>query len=174
MNEHAWQALLTTLGRAGPDYTSVHRAVTALFVTRKCGPDSESLADRTLDRVAQKIHKGEYVQSIVAYSKKVADLVWKEYCREQERFRNAVREFARQRDLQVIEENSILRRKCQEECINKLPKSELHLIREYYIKAKERDALAAELGMVIATLRTNIHRLKGRLLKCVEDCWRSG
>ena len=174
MSKSAWQALNDTLGGAGLEYTSLHRVVTAVFISRGCGPDSELLADVTIDRVGEKIAKGENVRSIVAYSKKVAGFVWNEYCRDREKFRNAVRDLAYLNpDRQEAEERADLRRKCQEACLKGLALTERQLLADYYIGGKDRDTLAEEHGLVIATLRTQIHRLKLRLLKCVEDCRRS-
>jgi len=174
LSEEIWQSLLTALTRAGLDYKSIHRVLTAFFVSRECGADSEWLADVTLDRVAQKIHKGEVVRSIIAYSGKFADLVWKEYCRDRDRLRKAVRDWARHLpERQDFEEKTDLRRKCQEACFKQLSESERQLLEEYYLTAKDREVLARDLGLVIATLRTNIHRLKLRLTKCVEICRRS-
>ena len=173
-DEIVWQALLNALTRAGLEYNSLHRAVTVFFVSRDCGADSESLADVTLDRVAQKIYEGEDVRSLVAYSKKVADLVWKEYCRDRDKFRKAMRDWVRHvRSTEEFEENTNLRRKCQEACVKRLSESERQLLVGYYLTATDREGLAAELGIVIATLRTNIHRLKKHLRKCVEACRRS-
>jgi hypothetical protein len=75
---------MTTLGRTGVEYTNLHRELTAFFFSRGCGSDSKFLADAALDRVAKKINNGEDVTSVVAYSRKVAEFVWKEYCRQRE------------------------------------------------------------------------------------------
>ncbi|HWF90048.1 MAG TPA: hypothetical protein VN659_14480 [Pyrinomonadaceae bacterium] len=171
---NVWQALLKALSNAGLDYKSIHRVLTLLFVSWECGADSEWLADVALDRVAEKIHKGEQVRSIVAYSKKFADLVWREYCRDREKLRKAMRDWALHvPDRSEFDENTDLRRKCQERCVKRLPESERHLLAEYYLAGKDREEMARDLGLVIATLRTNIHRLKLRLTKCVEACRRS-
>lgn len=169
-----WQALLRALTHAGLEYKSVHRVLTVFFVSRDCGADSEWLADVTLDLVAQKIYKGEAVRSIIAYSKTCADLVWKKYLRDREKLRKATSDWARHiHGKYEHEENTNLRRKCQEECIKRLPESERQLLADYYLTANDREALARDLGFVIATLRTKIHRLKLRLTKCVEACRRS-
>lgn len=169
-----WQSLLTALTRAGLEYKTLHRALTAFFVSRDCGADSEWLADVTLDRVARKIHEGEDVRSIVAYSKKFAELVWKEYCRDREKFRKAMRDWVYLNpDRYETEEAPDLRRKCQETCLKRLQESERQLLETYYLMAGDREALAEELGYVIATLRTKIHRLKLRITRCVESCRQS-
>ena len=49
----------------------------------------------------------------------------------------------------------------------------LQLLADYYLRANDREGLADELGLVIATLRTKIHRLKEQLKKCVEVCRRN-
>jgi DNA-directed RNA polymerase specialized sigma24 family protein len=173
-DEIVWPALVTALEHAGLEYKSIHRVLTAFFVSRGCGADSEWLTDITLDRVANSIHKGEEVRSIVAYSKKFADLVWKEYCRDREKFRRAMRDWVRHfPNFYEVEKNPDLRRKCQEACLKRLPESDRQLLADYYLTAKNREVLARDLGLVIATLRTNIHRLKLRLIKCVENCRKS-
>ena len=172
--EIVWQALLSALAHAGLEYKSIHRAITLTFVSRDCGADSEWLADVTLDRVALKIYKGEEVRSLVAYSKKFAYLVWNEYCRDRKKFREAMKDLAHHvPDRQEFEENINLRRKCQEECLRRLSESERQLLADYYLTATDREVLAKDLGYVIATLRTKIHRLNLRLRKCVEACRRS-
>ena len=169
-----WQALLNALAHAGLEYESLHRAVTVTFVSRDCGADSEWLADVTLDRVALKIYKGEEVRSLVAYSKSFAYLVWKEYCRDRKKFREAMKDWLRHvPDKYESEENINLRRKCQEECLKRVSKSERQLLADYFLTGTDREVLARDLGLVIATLRTNIHRLKLRLTNCVEACRRS-
>lgn len=172
--QNAWQSLLTALTQAGLEYKSIHRVLTAFFVSRDCSADSEWLADVTLDRVAQKIHKGEDVRSIVAYSRKFADLVWKEYCRDRDKLRKALKDWSHHvSDIQELEEPIDLRRKCQQACLKRLSESERQLLADYYLTAKDREVLARDLGLLIATLRTNIHRLNLRLRKCVESCRRS-
>lgn len=169
-----WQSLLTALTRAGLEYEAVHRVLTAFFVSRDCGADSEWLADVTLDRVAKKIHKGEAVRSMVAYSIKFADLVWKEYIRDRDKFRKAMKDWVHLNlDSHESENTPNLRRKCQKVCLKRLPVNERQLLEAYYLTAIDREALAEELGYVIATLRTKIHRLKLRLTKCVESCRQS-
>lgn len=172
--QNVWQALLKALSNAGLDYKTIHRVVTLLFVSRECGADSEWLADVTLERVAKKIHNGEEVRSFVAYSKKFAELIWLEYCRDREKLREAMRDWARQvPKYYEFEERTDLRRKCQETCLNRMQKDERQLLGKYYLQPADRQVLAKELGLEIATLRTIIHRIKLRLRKCVEVCRRS-
>ena len=73
--------------------TSLHRGVTAFFVSRGCGSDSELLDDVTIDRVAKKIYKGEDVRSIVAYQESSPIWFGRDTVRDRDRFRKAVRDF---------------------------------------------------------------------------------
>ena len=169
-----WQALLTALTTAGLEYESIHRAVTVVLVSRKCGADSERLADVTLDRVAQKIRKGVVIQNISAYSKEIARKVALEYLRDRNRFMEATKELARHSpDVYEIGNGVDLRRKCQKACLMQLSDDDRRFLEGYYLTKKDREALAAELNLVIATLRTRIHRLRLRLRKCVVDCRRA-
>jgi hypothetical protein len=87
------QQLFAALELAGMEYVSLHRAMTAFFVARGCGTDSEALADVTLlDRLARKVDEGEEIGNFVAYSRKIAKLVYLEYLKDKEKFRKAARE----------------------------------------------------------------------------------
>jgi len=146
--------------------------MTAFFIGRSCGPDSEALADVTLlDRLARKLDEGEKIRNFLYYSKKIADLVCKEYFKDREKLRNAARDLMYLNEsVQEFEEKVNLRRECQESCVGSLPKPQRQLMIDYYIMGRDRAALAEELGLVIDTLRSRIHRLKIILAKCVEEC----
>jgi DNA-directed RNA polymerase specialized sigma24 family protein len=147
--------------------------VTAFFIGRRCEADSEGLADITLDRLAQKLNQGEVVRNFTSYSKDIGDKVYKEYCRDREKFRAAVRELSYlTRDVYEPEKDINVRRECQKTCVKTLSPSAYQLIVDYYLTGKDRSVLAAELGIPLATLRTKIHRLYQRLAKCTEDCRR--
>ena len=173
MSEDSWQALFSALHGAGIEYAGLHRLVTAFFVGWKCGADSEGLADVTLDRLAKQIHRGEKVRNFTSYSKEIADRVYKEYCRDREKFRAALREFGYLTpDVEDPEKDIDVRRECQKTCVKTLSSIEHQLIIDYYVTGKDRGVLAAELGIPLATLRTKIHRLKSKIAKCVKDCRR--
>lgn len=173
-DEIVWQALLAALTRAGLDYERFHRVITIFLVSRDCGADAEWLTDITIDRVAKAIHLGEEVRSVVAYSKRFAHFVWLEYLDDREKLKKALRNwtpYARTTD--EVEEKVDLRRRCQQTCLQRLDKSEYQLLVDYYLTATDREALARELGLLIATLRTKIHRIKRWLERCVEICRRT-
>jgi DNA-directed RNA polymerase specialized sigma24 family protein len=172
VNQNACQKLFASLALAGIEYASLHRTITAFFGANGCGPDSEGLADVTLlDRLARKVDEGKEVRNFVFYSREIAKLVYKEYLKEREKFRRAARDLLYlSPDAQNFEEDTDLRRKCQESCIASLPETDRQLMIDYYVTGKDRGVLAEELGLLIATLRTHIHRLRRRLKKCVDDC----
>lgn len=171
MSEANWQALLSALHRTGIEYADLHRVVTAFFIGRRCGADSEDLADATLDRVAKKCNRGETIQNFASYSISTADKVYKEYCRDREKFRAALRELSYlNRDVDQLEKDIDVRRECQKMCIKRLSLPDHQLVVDYYVTGKDRSAFAAELGIPLATLRTRIHRLNLRIAKCVQNC----
>lgn len=169
------EKLFAALERTGIEYANLHRAMTAFFNARGCGPDSEALADVTLlDRLARKLDEGTEVRNFVSYSKEIAKRVLKEYLKEREKFRKAARDLLYLMPaVQDFEEDTDLRRKCQESCIGSLSEPDRRLMIDYYVSGKDRGVLAEELGLLLATLRTHIHRLKRRLKKCVDDCRQS-
>jgi DNA-directed RNA polymerase specialized sigma24 family protein len=173
LSEDIWQALFSALHRAGIEYAGLHRLVTAFFVGWKCGVDSEALADVTLDRLAMRVNGGESVRNFISYSLNIADKVYKEYCRDREKLRVALRELKYLTpNVHELEEEVDVRRECQKMCIKTLSATEHQLVVDYYLNGKDRSLLAAELGIPLATLRTKIHRLNLRLAKCAEDCRR--
>jgi len=173
LSEDSWQALFSVLHRAGIEYAGLHRLVTAFFVGWKCGVDSEALADLTLDRLAKRVHRGESIRNFTSYSTNIADKVYKEYCREREKLRAALRELKYLTpNVDEPEDEVDVRRECQKTCVKRLSASDHQLVVDYYLTGKDRSVLAAELGIPLATLRTKIHRLNLRLAKCAEDCRR--
>jgi len=175
LSQSALLKLFAALERAGVAYASLHRMLTAYFSSRECGADSEALADVTLlDRLARKIDEGVEVQNYFKYAKTIAVRVYWEYLDNQEQLRKAAREleYLKRLDVQKPEEEPDLRRRCQTLCLGGLPLAEHQLLAAYYLKAKDRDALAAELAIPIGSLRTRIHRLRHYLKECVDDCRR--
>jgi DNA-directed RNA polymerase specialized sigma24 family protein len=172
LDESAYQKLFEMLERSGVEYVNLHRAITAFFIGRECGPDSEGLADVTLlDRLARRVDEGKEVRNFVSYSKEIARRVHHEYLKEREKFRKMARDFLYlSPNVQHFEEDTDLRRECQESCIRRLSEPDRQLMIDYYVTGKDSGVLAEELGLLIATLRTHIHRLKRRLKKCVDDC----
>lgn len=146
----------------------------AYFIARRCGADSDALADVTLDRIARKIDEGEEVRNFFTYARAFAYWVYEEYLDDRKKFMKAARESAyiRNEGVQEPEEGPDLRRRCQESCLGELSEQERELLAGYYVRGVDRGALAEELGLLLATLRTRIHRLKRRLEKCVKDCRR--
>jgi DNA-directed RNA polymerase specialized sigma24 family protein len=174
LDELAFHALTNALEAAGLEYARLHRAITIFLISKGGGSDSEGLADITLDRVAQKIQAGETVRNFVSYSTRFAGNVFHEHIRDREKFRKVVRELAYlEPDVQEFEEVPNLYRGCQEACIKRESESDRQLMMDYYVNTRDRTALAAERGILLATLRTQIHRLSQRLKKCFEDCRRS-
>jgi RNA polymerase sigma factor (sigma-70 family) len=67
------------------------------------------------------------------------------------------------------------RHECLESCLEDLSPEQRELIKNYYAKEKQakidhRAQLADKLGVTLDALRVRVHRLRGKLEKCVERC----
>lgn len=145
-----------------------------------CGcPESraDDLADRTLDRVAQKLEHETAVQNVRAYSLATARFIWLEHGRE-------VREDGWGNELPDIPAEATPadepdeRYACLDECLNEAMRnpSDRELVLDYYdAEAGEKDKdhrknLARRLGIEVGALKVRACRLRKILEKCVRDC----
>ena len=138
--------------------------------------DAEACADETFDRVAKNIVEKEVARAgrPRAYFLGFARNILKEYLRIQTLLLNP--------EAQVPDpdtENDLTkkgdRERCRKNCIRSLPSETYDRLLRYYqykgrSKIAEREKLAAEMRMTVATLRVVIYRINKSLEACVGKC----
>lgn len=186
MDQESFDRLLAWLDpdreRAGLRLEKIRRRLIRLFRGRSCPlHDAESLADKTIDRVAQKLPEiiENYVGEPEKYFYRVADYIYKEYLKDPHK-RSPDKEFSDNEnprpDTPARDDADKERRyDCLEECLKKLDEKSRQLIHDYYRQEKRakidhRQELADRLGIDLPTLRTRVYRIRQQLRKCVDEC----
>lgn len=190
LTERGFEALLASLDpdrrRAGETYERLRRKLLSFFEWRG-STCPEDLADRAIDRVSRKIEDGERLRAADpwGYFHAIAQNILREHWTEQRRDAAALRGFgaaeaasAQSHESSAVADEAENREKelrCLEDCLEKLPAPARALIVRYYqgdrrARIENRKALAAELGLPQAALRSRSQRLRLRLDSCVERC----
>ena len=159
--------------RAGERYEHLRRGLIRFFDWRG-SQQSETDADKTIDRVAKKLDEGATIDEVYSYAIGVARLVLLESFRSQVKEHRTSEPFV----LPAVDEKdqeSEQRVNCFEECLAKLPTHKRELIVRYYqedkrTKSNSRQHLAEQLGIPISRLRIQAHRIRERLEACIHDC----
>ena len=169
--------------RAWAKYRALHQRLTRFFIWRGISRPQE-LADKTLDRIAEKLNEGESIRDIEQFSGGVA----RNIAREEARISKTISiEELVARDLPnsppedlagkaaAVEEERMLT--CLDECLARQEPRKRQLALEYYSingeGDKQKDArirLAHEYGIKLGALRTRMARLRDQLESCVTNC----
>jgi RNA polymerase sigma factor (sigma-70 family) len=162
--------------RSGEQYEQLRRGLIRFFDWRG-SRQSETDADKTIDRVAKKLDEGEPIDEVYSYAIGVARLVLLESFRSQEKEHKTTKPFLLPA-LDEKDEESEQRVDCFEECLAKLPSDKQELIVRYYqgdkrTKSNNRQQLAEQLGIPIGRLRIQAHRIREKLEACIHDCLKS-
>lgn len=158
---------------AAEKYENIRARLIALFIARGCN-DAEELADRTIDRVAEKLDEiiRSYSGEPIRYFYTVSKYILQEWKREQ-RAVFGLSENSSANDTDAEKER--LRKFCLGDCIETLREADQEVLLAYYRgekgkKIENRNMLAKELGVTRAALQMRTSRLRSRLLKCVGKC----
>lgn len=173
---------------AGQKYNEIRFVLTKRFARRGCHIPEE-LADRTMDRVMEKVFEvaPSYVGNPALYINKVGTYILFEYWKEVGKEQLALETFNHMENLRKEDEKEkkegkeekAARLKCLKECLAKLEAETRAFILSYYegdkaAKAKPRKELrkklADSLGVSTNVLRTRVQRAKAPLRKCIKDC----
>jgi DNA-directed RNA polymerase specialized sigma24 family protein len=156
--------------------------VLTLFLENRMGQalDSDDLARKTLDIVAEKLASGVDIKNIQAYSFAVAKNLLHAYRR------RPVCESVEDQDVVVaghsypaIQETMIkeIEEECRQKCLQSLDPDRRDLIMRYYQRGLHskayREELAQELSLSVEALGNRISRIKKKLSACHLDCVRS-
>lgn len=163
--------------RAAAIYEEIRSALINRFVHLGCFEASEGLADKTIDRVAQKLETiiDRYTGKPEPYVFSVAYYIYKEWLREPilESLANDVTDPSPSSPDELFVRE--LLHSCLQQCLAQLDQTNRTMIVEYYrgnrqVKIKARKVLAEGLGIGIANLRLRAQRVRTGLHKCIMKC----
>lgn len=156
--------------QAGQRLLVIQSRLTKSFISRGC-VDAETLTDEVSNRVAVRIDNviQNYANPLQCFLGFI-DNVHREYLREEQQ-RAKAQPPPKPRPPDVLEKED----ECLEECMSTLLQREQDLFRRYFnverrTKGRVRKELAEELNLTLNALRIQAHRLRKRLLDCVETC----
>lgn len=163
---------------AGRQYEALRGRLLKFFEWRNC-EQAEELTDTVFDRILKKISEGEEIQKVPAFAVTVAQFVFKEYLRRNERQNQLIEDAPEVQNIPAPESNEnetdTRRQDCFEKCLAKFGDDDRRFIIAYYetdektmIAARQR--LAEKMNVSLNTIRIKACRLKAKLEKCVFDC----
>lgn len=177
MNRECLERLLALLdpdpAKAARHYQLLRKKLTRLFEWRGAR-FPEDLADETISRVARKLDEGVEIRSDdpFRYFCGVAHMVFKEVLRERKRERQLL-DPGNWSPPADPEEPDDERMAFLQECLDRLPESNRHLILAYHEgerreRIENRRLLADELDIPLNALRIRVHRIRAKLERCVK------
>lgn len=179
LTQEAFDKLLIALGgdrESGSEkYLEIRNNLTRFFEWRGCS-FPEDHADETINRIAKKVAEGEEILNPSGYAMGVARLLFLEILKSQQREQSALNEMGTASgEVYVEADDSEVRLKCLQNCLQTLSPDNRELILQYYQgekseKIRNRKKLLEQLGIPINTLRMRALRLRERLQGCVEQC----
>lgn len=165
--------------QAGEEYEKLRRRLIKFFEWRNCEMPEE-LSDTVFDRVLRKISEGEEIQNVTAYSATIAQFVFKEYLRSNERQNQLIEDAPEIQNIKAQEPNtedekSSQRLACFDKCLKEFSEENRKFIIAYYdtdekTMINSRKKLADDMNASLNTLRIKACRLKARLEDCTVDC----
>jgi hypothetical protein len=164
--------------RAGEKYAALQQLLAKFFEWREAAPALD-LADRTLDRVGEKIAAGARIESLNSYCRRVAYFIYLEWLNRQPEHKNVPIEEVAQLSLETVAagvaELEAQRRDCQQDCLSRLPGGTRGLLREYFAGAgrariERRERMAKQEGIGMDALYNRVTRLLRKLRECERAC----
>jgi len=174
LNQKQFDELLLWLNpdreKAAAKYEWIRKRLIKIFVSRG-SPTAEELADRTINRVAQKVPeiRDSYVGDPAHYFYGIAKYIWHEELRKQ------IVPVLAPPAPSVPTKDKERDYACLEKCLRELSKTDRDLVIAYYQQEKtakidHRRKLAEELGLSMNGLRLRAFRIRASLFKCFEIC----
>lgn len=160
-------------GRAAEKYEVIRRGLIVFFDGRGC-TDSENLADKTINTVAQRVEEIQpsFLGEPAPYFYGVAKRLLHEYYRDRKTVPLDTSFAAPEAEDFAVREQ---RFECLESCLEQLSPTDHETILTYYLKAKRaridaRQGLTERLGVSGNALRVRAHRIRKNLEKCIILC----
>lgn len=170
LTQECFEQLLNFLGPnpegAAQRYEAIRKRLIQIFNYRSC-PAPEELADRTFDRVCEKIGEvaPDYQGDPALYFYGVANWI----------FLESFRHRALEPPVAVPDPEIERKHSCLEECLASLSEEDREMVLEYYRGEGEemianRKKLADRLGISLGALRSKVLRRRIQLDKCITSC----
>jgi DNA-directed RNA polymerase specialized sigma24 family protein len=178
LDSGAFQALLDALQQSGADagsaYEQLRLKLIRFFRWNNCGA-AEELADMAMDRLAERLAQNfEAIKEPGRFVLGIARMLVHESRAREKRETKAVTEFAAASARSGPREDGEQGRlESLELCLGKLPQLSRILLERYYTgdageRIRNRQRLAAELGLDLNAVRNRALRLRRQLEVCVE------
>lgn len=183
--DEAFKALLARFAEEGRSPEAVYERLRnrlTRYLRLHLPAEADDLADRTLDRMARRIHEGTEVQNIYLFALGVARMLVHEararYSREQLGLHEAAVLSQQPVDAHADEEQageSEALLAALQSCIHGMSSSAAELILDYYAdgegaaRIERRRNLATRLGIGMNALRNRALRLRDALERCVRE-----
>jgi RNA polymerase sigma factor (sigma-70 family) len=161
---------------AGSIYVQLRHDLARIFIWNGFA-DPEGLTDEVFDRVARKVQevRPTFEGNPKLYFYGVARNLVREVpkrIRKQVAFDDAKLPTAQ---APVLDEADRVREDCLNSCLETLSPNKKELIIRYYAKDRQakidlRSEMAETLGISVRTLRVRVHRLRGIIEACIEQC----
>jgi DNA-directed RNA polymerase specialized sigma24 family protein len=180
LTPEAFSALLQALGpdeaAAADRYEALRRRLVRYFGWERC-TFPEDRADEVLNRFARRLGEGEPVTNPENYCHGIARLVVREAHLEMVRQQAAARELRVMPQPDPPEEDAA--DQCLARCLANLDEEHQTMLLAYYEgekshRIRNRQVIAARLGVSLNTLRNRALRLREKMETCTRDCMAAG
>lgn len=166
--------------QAAIKYEAIRISLIKILTWRGCN-NAEDLADETINRVADKVHllRNTFVGDPAFYFYAVAKRLIKEEQRKlkvQVSLSEALGIMEFPSDPDEATDDALY--ECLASCLRDAGKKKEKMILSYYVgerqvKIANRKAMAEQLGIPLNALRVRMHRIRGSLETCIQNCVRS-
>jgi DNA-directed RNA polymerase specialized sigma24 family protein len=160
--------------RAGRKYETIRQKLVKIFDWRSAR-FPEECADETLNRVVRKLEYGQQIRDIPSYCQGVARLVFLEELKKAENRQVSLDHLKSVPVVPIIPEDDSAQQNCFSRCLGELPIESRQLLLQYYederrVKINNRQAMADQLGIRLAALRSRVQRIRDKLEQCIAQC----
>jgi DNA-directed RNA polymerase specialized sigma24 family protein len=180
LDKDVWQALLDSFSvdpsEAARFYEQQRIRLIRHFARESC-PAPEELADECFNRAGRKLAAGEIVPDVARLLSGIARMLVLEDRRSPQRRIIPLTEAVeiQLRPARPPEPGREQALRCMDRCLSTIPSAHRDFLYRYYVgdageRIRNRQRMAAELGLTLNALRNRALRARERLERCVQDC----
>ena len=164
--------------KAGAEYIKIREGLIRFFRFKGCS-DLQTLADETINRVAEKIPTLDESKNVKKFTifYGFASNIFLEYLKAQKRQNEKLNKFAATQNsfAEAAEDPDDSKIECLNKCLSELSAQEREIFIEYYAQEKEKKSIARKkiaerIQCEMNSLHVRVFRLRGFLAKCIENC----